>query len=99
MTQTALPPRTTTTQTASSRWDRPGALRPAISIHGEDPTTGIPATWHVTRADDDAPGGYVIERADGDIRNPHVWMQARREARVGNESDVIELIRSVMVGR
>lgn len=99
MTQTALPPRTTTTQTASTGWDRPGALRPAISIHAEDPASGIPATWHVSPAEDGAAGPYVIERADGDIRNPHVWMQARREARFGTESDVIELIRSVMVGR
>ncbi len=97
MTQTALPPRTTTTHTTSAAWDRPGALRPAISLHGEDPTSGIPATWHVSPADE--PGEFVIERADGDIRNPHVWMQARRESRVGTESDVTELIRSVMVGR
>ncbi len=98
MTQTALPPRTVPTQPASGRV-RPPAMRPAISIHGEDPASGIPATWHVSPADDDSLGEFVIERADGDIRNPHVWMQARRDARVGTESDVIELIRSVMVGR
>ena len=99
MTQTALPPpsvhrtstgvRTTSTTTG-----------PVLSLHGEDPSTGIPATWHVTAlAADGAPDAYLVEGAEGDIHSPHLWMQAHRTATVTDEAGVIELVRSVMFGR
>ena len=78
--------------------DRHRAPRRVISLHGEDPS-GIPATWHVTPLDDDADGAFLIERADGDIHSPHLWMQAQRDAIVVSETEVIELFRSVMFGR
>lgn len=70
-----------------------------LSLHGSDPTTGIPATWHVTSlADDGAADGYLIERAEGDIHSPALWMQARRDASVVGEAEVVELVRAVMFG-
>ena len=102
MTQTALPPRTV--HSTPAHWARhlPG---PVLSLHGEDPTSGIPATWHVTpvsSADPDEAGTdtlYVIEHAEGDIHSPQLWMQAQRDARAVTETEVIELVRSVMFGR
>lgn len=79
--------------------DRYRASRRVTSLHGEDPTSGIPATWHVTPLDDDADGAFLIERADGHIHNPHLWMQAQRDAIVVSETEVIELFRSVAFGR
>ncbi len=77
-----------------------GALAPAttLSLHGLDPRTGVPLTWHVTPlADDGVPGGYLLEQADGDIRSPALWMQAQREARVVDEEQVIALVRQVVL--
>lgn len=96
MTQTALPPRTV--HSTQAHWDRHRPA-PVLSLHGEDPTSGIPATWHVTPIGTDEDGGYVIEHAEGDIHSPQVWMQAQRDARVATETDVIELVRSVMSRR
>jgi hypothetical protein len=79
------------------------ATRPAIgpptvlSLHGTDELTGRAATWHVTPlAEDGAPGTYLVERVDGDIHNPAVWMQAQREATTVAESDVLALVARVM---
>lgn len=99
MTQTALPPREV--HSTQARWDG-SSPAPVLSLHGEDPTSGIPATWHVTPVDPYGPADddlYVIEHAEGDIHSPHVWMQAQRDARVATETDVIELVRSVMSRR
>jgi|GEM_PF-2505817 len=99
MTQTALPPRTV--HSTPAHWARP-LPGPVLSLHGEDPTSGIPATWHVTPLGTPAEGdeaGYVIEHAEGDIHSPQLWMQAQRDARVADETEVIELVRSVMFGR
>ena len=68
-----------------------------VSVHGVDAQTGFPVTWHVTTlAEDGLPGAYLIERAEGDIRNPAVWMQARRTARTVGELEVLDLIREVL---
>ena len=96
MAQQALPPRSV--HSTPAHWDRPRPA-PVLSLHGEDPTSGIPATWHVTRSDDEADDTYVIEHAEGDIHSPQLWMQARRDASVASEADVIELLRSVVFGR
>lgn len=69
----------------------------ALSLHGLDPESGLPVTWHITPLDDDgAPGAYLVERAAGDIRSPALWMQAQREAAMVAEQDVLDLVRSVM---
>lgn len=99
MTSTALSPRALPAQGGRTHQERVLADRRVLSLHGEDPTSGIPATWHVTPLDDDADGAFLIERADGDIHSPHLWMQAQRDAVVADETDVIELVRSVMFGR
>ena len=64
--------------------------RPVLSLHGTE--SGIPTTWHVTLVDD----RYLIERAEGDIHSPAVWMQARRDAFLVDEAEVLELVRTVM---
>ena len=104
MTQTALPPRSV--HSTPAHWARP-LPGPVLSLHGEDPTSGIPATWHVTSVSSADPAGpadagdtlFVIEHAEGDIHSPQLWMQAQRDARVAGETEVIELVRSVMFGR
>ena len=73
------------------------AIGPVLALHGWDPASGIPATWHVTSlADDGASGSFLIERAEGEIHSPALWMQARRDAKVGGEAEVVSLVRSVM---
>lgn len=74
------------------------STRPVLSLHGSDPITGIPATWHVTSlaADGAASESYLIERAEGDIHSPALWMQAQRDALVVGEDDVLDLVRAVM---
>lgn len=96
MTRTALPPRTVPSTPASWTRPLPGQV---LSLHGEDPTSGIPATWHVTPIVVGDEAGYVIEHAEGDIHSPQLWMQAQRDARIVSETEVIELVRSVMFGR
>ena len=73
------------------------AIGPVLALHGWDPASGIPATWHVTSlADDGASGSFLIERAEGEIHSPALWMQARRDAKVAGEAEVLLLVRSVM---
>jgi hypothetical protein len=73
------------------------STRPVLSLHGSDPITGIPATWHVTSlSDDGASESYLIERAEGDIHSPALWMQAQRDALVVGEDEVLDLVRAVM---
>jgi len=73
------------------------AIGPGLALHGWDPISGIPATWHVTSlADDGASGSFLIERAEGEIHSPALWMQARRDAKVAGEAEVLSLVRSVM---
>ena len=70
-----------------------------LSLHGNDPASGVESTWHVTSlAEDGAPTTYLLERAEGDIHNPAVWMQAQREASLAGEADVLELVRAVLFG-
>ncbi|MDT0166945.1 hypothetical protein Q9R32_15440 [Actinotalea sp. AC32] len=83
------------TTTAQPRLDQ---QRVVLSLHGVDPSSRTVATWHVTcLADDGAPGTYLIERAEGDISNPAVWMQAHRDAATAGEDDVIALVRTVFL--
>jgi hypothetical protein len=73
------------------------AIGPVLTLHGWDPLSGIPATWHVTSlAGDGASGTFLIERAEGEIHSPALWMQARLDAKVGGEDAVVSLVRSVM---
>lgn len=85
------------TQTAPRLY--PAALSDgtSLSLHGRDPVSHVPVTWHVTSlADDGAPGVYLIERAVGDIRSPALWMQAQRDARTAGESEVLALVHEVL---
>lgn len=69
-----------------------------LSLHGVDPATGVPLTWHVTPlADDGLPDAFLLEQAVGDIRSPALWMQAQREARVVGEAEVLQLVRTVVL--
>lgn len=66
-------------------------------LHGADPLRGHPVTWHFTPAsspDIDGPA-WLVERVDGTMSNPDVWMQARKETVVLAMSDVLDLIRAV----
>jgi hypothetical protein len=93
MTQTLLPPG----PPAGSDRPRPVPSRTGLSLHGTDGADGPPVTWHVTSlADDGAVGTYLVERAEGDIHNPAVWMQAQRKATTVGEDEVIELVRGVL---
>src|SRR5665647_2975470 len=56
------------------------AIGPMLALHGSDPLTGIPATWHVTSlADDGASGSFLIERAEGEIHSPAPARHCARE--------------------
>ena len=90
MTQTVIP------QTGAADPARPlTSTRPVLSLHGS--RAGIPTTWHVTPLADEPDAGYLIECAEGDIHSPAVWMQARRDARVVSEAEVLELVRAVLL--
>ena len=95
MTNTVVQPLSTP---ATDVTTRPLVLAlPQLSLHGSDPGTGMPTTWHVTSLHDDrAPVTYLLERADGDIHSPAVWMQARRDASIVGEDTVLDLVRDVM---
>lgn len=93
MTQTLLPP----VPSSDPDRPRPGSSKEGLSLHGTDGADGLPVTWHVTSlADDGAPGTYLVERADGDIHSPAVWMQAQREASIVGETEVLDLVRGVL---
>lgn len=101
MTQTAIPPTGAPCPHDPATFGRgpAHAARPVLSLHGSDPATGIPMTWHVTSlADDGAGDAYLIEHAEGDIHSPALWMQAHRGASVVGEAEVLALVRSVMFG-
>lgn len=69
----------------------------SLSLHGRDPDSHVPVTWHVTSlADDGAPGIYLVERAVGDIRSPALWMQCQRDARTVGEAEVLALVSEVL---
>lgn len=79
-----------------------GRPAPAISpwtlvIHGNDPVTGLLATWHAVPllADDQPTGLCSLERVDGQINNPAVWMQAHKDTMIVTEDEVLELLRQV----
>lgn len=96
MTQTLNPPTTVRHEASSVRSMM--STRPMLALHGWDPLSGIPATWHVTSlADDGASETYLIERAEGDIHSPALWMQAQRDAVVVDEAGVLDLVRFVML--
>ncbi|MCU1432295.1 MAG: hypothetical protein JWP95_1400 [Actinotalea sp.] len=85
--------------TGATEGRRPLGPRTVLSLHGSDEQTGRPVTWHVTSlAEDGAPDTYLLERVDGDIHNPAVWMQAQRAAATVGEDDVIALVRRVVFG-
>lgn len=91
MTQTAAP---TPVVGPDRRRSDPQRL---LSLHGADPATGFPVTWHVTLlAEDGIDGTYLVERAAGDIRNPAVWMQAQRDPAIVGEDEVLDLVRQVL---
>lgn len=96
MTQTLNPPTTGRHEAASIRSLM--SQKRMLALHGWDPLSEIPATWHVTSlADDGASGTYLIERAEGDIHSPALWMQAKRDAAIVDEAGVLDLVRSVML--
>lgn len=87
--------------------DRSAKTRPVLTLHGSNPDTGIPATWHVTPlsegywseeggSDESSGAMYLIERADGDIHSPALWMQSQREAAVATGPEFMDLVRSIM---
>lgn len=85
MTQTLIPP------TGSQPPARPlTSARSVLSLHGSE--GGMPMTWHVTLIAEER---YLIERAEGEIHSPAVWMQARRDAFVVGEDEVLELVRGM----
>lgn len=91
MTQTllapaGLPPATTST---GSPW--------TLVIHGCNPETGHLATWHaVPLLAGDLPTGLCsLERVDGQINHPAVWMQAHKVTMIVTQDEVFELLRQV----
>lgn len=96
MTQTVHPPTAAGHEVTSVRSAM--STRPMLALHGWDPVSGIPVTWHVTSlADDGASETYLIERAEGDIHSPALWMQAQRDAVMVDAAGVLDLVRSVML--
>ena len=79
-----------------------GRIAPTISpwtlvIHGYDPQTGQLATWHAVPllAGEEPTGLCSLERVDGQINHPAVWMQAHKETAVVTQDEVFELLRQV----
>lgn len=68
-----------------------------VVIHGTDPATGLLATWHAVPllAGEHRTGLCSLERVDGQINNPAVWMQAHKETMVVTDDEVFELLRQV----
>ena len=89
MTQTLLAPPTSRPAPANSPW--------TLVIHGKDPLTGLLATWHALPllAGDEPTGLCSLERVDGQIDNPAVWMQAHKDTTVVTDDEVVELLRQV----
>lgn len=66
---------------------------PAV-VHGTDPVRGNAVTLHFTMIAPDIMGRtYRVERVEGEVRNPDVWMQARKETTVVTEAEAIEIAR------
>lgn len=85
------------TQTASPLHHSALAPDTTLSIHGVDPDTHVPVTWHVTSPEEDGVAGtYLVERAVGDIRSPALWMQAQRDAKIVGLTQVLDLVHRVL---
>lgn len=67
-----------------------------IELHGVDPATGRRATWRVSRLPGD--DACRVERAEGDITHPAVWMQAARTSWDVTEAEAFALVRDVAGG-
>lgn len=65
-----------------------------IVLRGVDPATRFWATWHITPAAPDAHGEPQcrVERVDGDITHPAVWMQATKTITTVPEADAFALV-------
>ena len=65
-------------------------------LHGLDPERGNQVTWHFTRVGGPDVDGrsYLIERVEGTVRNPDVWMQACKVTTLVTEAEVIALLRA-----
>jgi hypothetical protein len=94
--QTLIPPFGTPQDPARRPLD--ATVPASLSLHGADPVTGLPTTWHIVRAPEDAAEPYVVEHAEGEIHSPAVWMQARRVSWAAGEADVVALVRDVLGG-
>lgn len=84
------------TQTLAADVTTPSATiqRVPAVVHGVDPVRGNAVTLHFTVVEPDIKGRtYRVERVDGTVRNPDVWMQARKETVVVTEAEAIEIAR------
>lgn len=64
-------------------------------LHGTDPDTGRPATWQITSLHGSASEEYRVERAEGVIMHPAVWMQATRTSRSVTAAEADALVRAI----
>lgn len=105
MTLPALPPPATLERPASAMspvtaMTEPTDARPRPThdlggvglVHRTDPADGRVATWRVVPLQDSSSGECWVERADGVITHPAVWMQAARTSRVVSAAEAAELL-------
>lgn len=73
----------------------PTAPDAPIDLRGVDPATGRLATWRLAPIADSASGEWTVERAEGFITHPAVWMQAARTSRVVGRDEALALVAAV----
>jgi len=66
-------------------------------LHGTDPELGFPVTWHLSAVTTSGIDGAAvrIDRIEGAMDNPDLWMQAHKESRVVSEAEAMEFVRAV----
>lgn len=73
----------------------------AAVLHGMHPLRGYEVTWHITALPADGKGraNFLVERADGRIRDDVAWSLAEKEIAVLSTAGVQELVRRATARR
>ncbi|WP_149203266.1 hypothetical protein [Actinotalea subterranea] len=67
-----------------------------LTLQGPDPVSGFRATWQITPlVSDDLVDHCTVERVDGEITHPAVWMQATKVTTVMTRDEAFRLAQQV----
>ena len=76
-----------------------GAVAQRISrvLFGTDAERGNAVTWHFTPIGGPDVDGrtFLVERVEGTVKNPDIWMQAHKRTTIATEAEILELERAV----